>query len=243
MENTAFIALSRQDALQRHMSMIANNVANMNTTAFKGEKMMFVEHLVRSRGGERILGEKLAYVRDIATMRDVTEGPLVQTGNPLDVAIHGNGYFVLETEDGERYTRNGNFRLDEQGQLVTQHGHKVLSDGGQPFFFGPTDTDITIARDGTVSTADGEVGKLRIAAFDNEQEVRIVAGGLLSSEAAPTNVERIDVVQGALEGSNVEPVVEMARMIEVHRAYEGVKSLIEREDDRIKKMVRDMGQA
>lgn len=243
MENTAFIALSRQDALQRQMSMIANNVANMNTTAFKGEKMMFVEHLVRSRGGERILGEKLAYVRDIATMRDVTEGPLVQTGNPLDVAIHGNGYFVLETEDGERYTRNGNFRLDEQGQLVTQHGHKVLSDGGQPFFFGPTDTDITIARDGTVSTANGEVGKLRIAAFDNEQEVRLVAGGLLSSEAAPTNVERVDVVQGALEGSNVEPVVEMARMIEVQRAYEGVKNLIEREDDRIKRMVREMGQA
>lgn len=243
MENTGFIALSRQDALKRQMSVVANNIANMNTTAFKGEKMMFVEHLVRSRGGERILGEKLAYVRDIATMRDVTEGPLVQTGNPLDVAIHGNGYFVVETESGERYTRNGNFRLDEQGQLITQHGHKVLSDGGQPFFFGPADTAITISRDGTVSTVNGELGKLRIVAFENEHEAKLVAGGLLSAEAAPTNVERIEVVQGALEGSNVEPVIELARMIEVHRAYEGVKNVIEREDDRIKRMVREMAQA
>ena len=241
MENTAFIALSRQSALGRQLSVVANNIANMNTTGFKGEKMMFVEHLVRSRGGDRILGPKLAYVRDIATMRDTSEGPLMTTGNPFDLAIRGDGYFVIDTENGERYTRNGRFRLDEEGQLVTGLGDPVLSDSGNPFVFGPGDRDVTISRDGTVSTKNGQLGKIRVVSFENQQQSEVAAGGLLSSQLPSEDVEGPDVVQGALEGSNVEPIIEMAQMIRVQRSYDSVKNFIEREDDRIKRMVKDLG--
>ena len=188
MENTSFIALSRQGTLRRQMSVIAHNIANMNTTGFKGEKMMFIQHLEKSRGGERILGEKIAFVRDIATVRDTSEGSLTKTGNPLDMALSGDGYFVVETEAGERYTRNGRFRLDEAGQLVNQQGDAVLSDGGQPFFFAPGDTEITVSRDGIITTENGALGRLRVVTFENQQELSASAGGLYSSEAQPTDV-------------------------------------------------------
>ncbi len=240
MENTSFVALSRQGTLRRQMAIIAHNIANMNTTGFKGENMMFIEHLEKSRGGERILGDKLAFVRDIATVRDTSEGHLVKTGNPLDLAIRGDGYFAIETAAGERYSRNGRFRLDEAGQLVNQQGNAVLSDGGQPFFFAPGDTEITVSRDGIISTENGALGRLRVVTFENLQELTASAGGLSSSETPPTDVEGPDVVQGMLESSNVQPIIEMTKMISVHRAYESIKRFIEREDERIKTMVEEL---
>ena len=243
MENTVFIALSRQSALGRQLSVVANNIANMNTTGFKGEKMMFVEHLVRSRGGDRIIGPKLSYVRDIATVRDTSEGPLVTTGNPFDLAIRGDGYFVIETDKGERYTRNGRFSLNDEGELVTSQGNPVLSDNGNPFVFGPGDRDVTISRDGTVSTKNGQLGKIRIVSFENQQQSQVAAGGLLSTQARAEDVEQPNMIQGALEGSNVRPIIEMAEMIRIQRSYDSVKNFIEREDDRIKRMVKDLGES
>lgn len=237
MENTAYIALSRQATLRREMSVIANNLANMNTSGFKGEKMMFVEHLTRSRGGHRILGDKLAYVRDIATVRDTTEGPLERTGNPLDVAIHNEGFFTVETPEGPRYTRAGRFQLDATGQLTTLRGEPVLSADGQPFFFSPEDTNITIARDGTISTENGTLGRLGIVNFENFHELREISGGLYTTEQLPQQVEQPEVVQFMVEGSNVEPIIEMTRMIEVNRAYASVKRMIDTENQRIRKAV------
>lgn len=240
MENTSFVALSRMTTLRRQLNVIANNLANMNTTGFKGEKMMFVEHLIRSRGGERILGDEIAYVRDIATVRDLSEGPLKATGNPLDVAIHGEGYFVVETGNGDRYTRNGRFSLDESGQLTTMNGDPVLSDSGQPFFFSPEDRNIEITRDGTITTENGQLGRLQIVRFENPHELKEISGGLFDSEAPPLDVDEPNVVQSMLESSNVEPIVEMTRMISVHRAYKGVQKLVESENERVKKMIGEL---
>ncbi len=240
MENTSFVTLSRLTTLRREMSVIANNLANMNTTGFKGEKMMFVEHLVRSRDENGILGEKIAYVRDVATVRDLSEGPLKATENPLDVAIHGEGYFVVETPNGDRYTRNGNFTLDTDGQLVTLQGDPVLSDTGQPFYFTPQDRNIEIARDGTITTDAGELGRLQVVQFENPRQLKEVSGGLYDTEATPTPVDEPNVVQSMLEGSNVEPIVEMTRMIDVQRSYKSVQKLVESEHDRIKKMVGEL---
>ncbi len=239
METTSLIALSKQAVLRRSMDVVANNLANMNTTGFKGEKMMFVEHLVRSRGGEKIGGEKLAFVRDIATARDLSEGDFKKTNNPLDLAIHGEGFFVIGTPLGERYTRNGNFQLDAEGQLVTRGGEPVLSDGGQPFFFGPEDSSIDIARDGTVSTENGVLGKIGVVGFENGHDMQLVAGGLYSTQQAPKQVEEATVTQGMLEGSNVQPIIEMTRMIEIHRNYQSAKKFIQSEDERLKQMVKE----
>ena len=240
MENTSLIALSRQGTLRRHLNIIANNLANMNTTGFKAKKMMFIEHLARSEGGTGITGQSISFVRDIATMRNTAAGTLKETGNPLDMAIRGPGYFVVETEDGERYTRNGHFRLDEAGQLVAQGGHPVLSDSGQPFFFSPEDSAIKVAPDGTVSTENGDLGRIRVVRFENDQELRETAGGLLTSESLPQDVETPDVAQNMLENSNVLPILEIAKMIAVERAYSDVKRFITREDERIRTMMREL---
>ncbi len=237
MENTSIIALSRQSAIKREMGVIANNIANMNTTGFKGEKIMFVEHLVRSKGGDKIGGERHSYVRDIATVRDNSEGPVQQTGNPLDLAIKQDGFFVIGTPRGERYTRNGNFQMDQDGQLVTRSGYPVLSEDREPFFFSPEDRDISIATDGTISTENGSLGKLNVVTFQNPHELKVVSGGLYSSTQTPQTSETLVVLQGMLENSNVEPIVEMTRMIEAHRSYESIKTFIEKEDGRIKKMM------
>ena len=240
MENTAIIALSRQGVLRRQMDVIAHNIDNMNTTGFKGEKMMAIQHLVRSRGGENIFGDKLAFARDIATVRDTSEGAFVETDNPLDLAIHGDGFFVVESDGEQFYTRNGHFRLDDTGQLVTGRGDAVLSDGGQKIFLSPEDTEITISRDGTVSTENGELGRIKVVRFENDQAMQRLPDALYSTSALPEDVERPHMVQGMLEGSNVEGIIEMTRMITVSRAYAGISKLIERENERIRRMVREM---
>jgi len=241
METTSSIALSRQSGLQRQMDIVANNIANMNTNGFKGERVMFVEHLVKSRGGEKLTGTKLSYVRDIATMTDLSVGPMQKTGNPLDLAVNGEGFFVVQTDQGERYTRNGRFQLDDGGQIVTQSGDPVLSSGGEPFFLSPEDTEITISRDGTIATNNGELGKVKLVTFDNQQQLKRFAGGLFSSEEAPKDVEAPDLSQGSLEGSNIKPIFEMANMIELSRKYDNIRNFIDREDERIRSMIKDMG--
>ncbi len=240
MENTAYIALSRQGALRREMAVIANNIANMNTTAYKGESMMFVEHLVKSKGSQSFIPQKLAYARDVAQYQNLAEGPLKQTGNPLDIAIHGEGYFVVDTPEGERYTRNGRLNLSGEGQLVNQNNLPILSNAGTPFFFSPDDKNISIGSDGVVSTNNGQVGKIQVVKFDDPQNLQKRSGGLLSTEEQPTEVENPGVLQGSLEGSNVNPISEITKMIEVQRAYDSVKSFIDKEDQRQKKMIQEL---
>lgn len=246
METTSIIALSRQATLRRQMDVVANNIANMNTTGFKGEKMMFVQHVVRSEGGDGLLSPKLAYVRDIATMTDMNEGALETTGNPLDVAIAGGeGFFVVQTDQGERYTRNGRFQLDDGGQLVTQEGNPVLSTNGQPIIFAPTDDDISISGDGTISTNNGDLGQIQTVGFENPQALERTTGSqfIAGVDNPPQPLDEVEIVQGALEGANVQPIFEMAEMIKLHRAYDSVKKFVEREDERQRNMIREMARS
>lgn len=255
METSSYIALSRQSALRRQMDIVANNLANMNTTAYKSEKMMFVEHVVKSRGGENFVPTKLSFARDVASYKDMAEGPIKTTGNSLDMAIRKEGYFVIDTPNGQQYTRNGRFRLDQDGQLVTQAGNPVLSSAGAPFFLSPEDRDIVVARDGTLSTNNGELGKIKIVIFDDPQKLQKQAGGLLSAKNIgggddgdgdaddvfqPEEAENPNIVQGALESSNVNAIIEMTKMIEVNRAYDSVKKFIEKEDQRLKQMIQQL---
>jgi flagellar basal-body rod protein FlgF len=235
MENSLLIALSRQTTLRREMTSVANNIANMNTHAYKRESMMFDDYLLRSKGGDAIMGDKLMFVRDVAQYRDQAEGPLEETGNPLDVAIHGDGYFVVETPAGNRYTRNGHFRLNEEGVLVNTDGRPVLTSDGDKIETQITDTRVEISRTGQIYTDAGAIGQLAVVNFQNPQELKKVSNTLFSSKQQPEPVEQPHVVQGKLELSNVQPIIEMTRMIDIHRSYEKAKSLIGKEDERIKK--------
>ena len=241
METTAVIAASRQGALRRQLEIVANNLANMSTNGYKSSQMMFVEHVVKSKGGERLISPKLTYTRDIATRIDVTDGAIETTGNPLDMAIRNDGFFVVrDAQNKEFYTRNGQFRLDTNRQIVNQQGYALLSSGGQPITLGPNDAEINVGRDGTISTENGQLGKLRIVRFENTQDLARTSASLFTSDTQPVDVASPDIIQGALEGSNVEPILEMAKMIELHRNYESAKSFIEREDERQKEMIRGL---
>ncbi len=231
MENTSYIALSRQMALWRQMSVVANNMANVNTPGFKREEVMFADHLLPATTGS---GDRhdLAFVEDRATFRDTSAGPMRRTDNPLDVALNGEGYFVVETAEGMRYTRAGHFRLDETGMLMSKSGHPVMQPGDIPIIFAPNETEITINRDGTVATENGIIGRLRVVEFENEQALRKTGDGLYTAADQPLDLPRPDVVQGMLEQSNVEPVLETTRMIEVMRSFEAVQKILEQEHER-----------
>jgi flagellar basal-body rod protein FlgF len=235
METSILVALSRQDTLGRQLDVVANNLANMNTTAFKAERMMFTDYVMQAGAAGGATGNAITFVRDLATVRDPSEGKLEATGGDLDVALAGEGYLVVQTPAGERYTRDGHLRLDEAGQLVTDDGLPVLTHGGAPLLFDPQDTRIGIARDGTVSTEAGDLGRLRVVRFAHPERMLSVAGGLMTSDEKPEDVAAPVLLQGMLEGSNVQPIIEMERLIDLQRAYDQARVLIDREDDRIRK--------
>ena len=232
MENALVIALSRQTVMERHMEVIANNIANSSTPGFKGEQLMFVEYLARTAGGD-----ESSYVQDLAVVRNYSEGKLVETGNKLDLAIHGKGWFVVDTPEQRAYTRNGHFSLNERGELVTPAGHPVLSAAGTPITLQPEDTDIQVSGDGTVSTATGIKGRLNIVTFENETVLDKASNSLFVTDAVPDNALNARVVQGMVEGSNVEPIVEVSNMIVALRSYQSAQEVILGDDGLLRKAI------
>ena len=243
MQNTSYIALSRQTALWRQMESVANNMANANTPAFKGEQMMFRDFLVPTRSSESAVGNKLSFVQDVGLLRDVREGPMSKTDNTLDFAIRGDGYFQIETESGMRYGRNGHFRLDQTGMLVNSQGFAVMDDRDQPIVFAPNETEIQVSPDGTVSTENGRVAKLKVVKFANDQELRNAGDSLYETAQDPEVVDRPSIIQGMMEESNVQPVVEMTKMTQILREYEGVQKMLDNEHERQLKAIQVLSNA
>ncbi len=215
MQNSEYISLSLQTALRVQMDVVANNLANMNTTAYKAEHTLFKEYMVETESGEEV-----SFVQDWGLVRDTTEGKFNTTGNPFDVAISGDGYFVVETEAGYQYTRNGHFRLDDTGRLVTSEGNPVLDDGGQHITFTEFDSNVKIAGDGTISTDAGVLGRLDVVTFENQQLMKKASNSKFVTAQDPLPSTTSTVVQGMIEGSNVNPILEMTDMIRINRAYQ-----------------------
>jgi flagellar basal-body rod protein FlgF len=241
MENTLLVGLSRQMVLQREMEVVANNIANIDTNGFKADFSLFEEYLMPGArdGNFRVADSPVSFVRNRGTLIDLNQGALQRTGGPTDIAISGDGFLVIQTPQGERYTRNGGLQVNSQGELVTSEGYRVLGDGG-PIAFQPQDTGITINPEGTVSVKDGanatiEIirGRLRLVNFTQPQRLQKEGGSTFSTPAdmpaAPSTTAR--VVQGALEKSNVRPIVEMSHMIEVSRSYTMIANLIQSQGD------------
>lgn len=235
------IGLSYQMALQRQLEVVANNVANMNTTAFKGEATLFEQHLVKTLSTDPT-ARKLTFVRDLGTLRDTGEGRIERTGGALDLAISGSGYFAVGTAAGERYTRNGHFKLDPQGRIVNEAGHPLLSEDGSTFQLEPTEKDLTIARDGSLSTSQGQKGKVKLVGFSNEQAMKKVGDSLYSSDEAPQAQKKSDILQGSIEQSNVQPVLEITKMMNLVRTYEQVSQAMSQANDLNKEAIKELGQ-
>jgi flagellar basal-body rod protein FlgF len=241
MENAQLIGLSRQIALQRQMDVVANNIANINTSGFKSEQVLFEEYLMpvaRDRDFAA-LDQQLSFTDDWTTMHNMAGGALVQTGNPLDVALQGEGFLAIETAAGERYTKSGSLAIDATGTLVDLNGNPVLGNGG-PIQFAAGETDIAIGEDGSVSSSAGQKGRLRIVEFTNPQDI-MREGGNLWSGTNPIEATATRVLQGSIEKSNVNGVGEMAEMIRVQRAYESVASLISKQDDQRRSAIQKLG--
>ena len=222
MENAGYIALSHQLVLQREMDVVAHNIANMNTPAYKAEKMIFREHIK-----EPVREESISFVQDFGMARDLSEVPITPTGNDLDLAISGSAYFGVQTQDGIRYTRHGRFQLDGQGRVVDGSGSTVLSAGGGPITVPVGSGKLTISNDGTLSGENGTIGQVGLFDFADEAKLKRAANGLydpVDQPAQPATGSKM--MQGMLEQSNVQAIIEMTRMIDIHRAYQATQQLV-----------------
>jgi flagellar basal-body rod protein FlgF len=241
MENAVLIGLSRQTALQRELEVVANNIANLNTTGFKADGAVFSEFLRGKADTDQFAAQdrRLSLVQDRMNWHDMSQGVVQQTGGPLDIAIDGDGMLAVQTAGGERYTRNGALQLNNLGQVVTTNGDTVLGESG-PIVIQPTDRDIVINKDGTIKVREGQSlntdstrGKLRIVRFADTQQLIKEGASSYSTPAGvtPEPVVNPNVIQGAIEKSNVRSVIEMSRMIEVTRAYTEVATIISQQND------------
>jgi flagellar basal-body rod protein FlgF len=241
MQNALLVGLSRQVALSREMDVIANNLANMNTSGFKADGAVFEEYVSPTARANNFpaADSRISFVHDRATWMDLSQGPLERTGNPLDVAVSGKGYLVVQTPRGERYTRNGALQINNSGELVTAEGFQVVGESG-PITFQPKDRNITISQDGTISVRDGnnsqtesQRGQLRLVSFDQPGRLQKDGTGVFVAPAgvAPQADKLSRVMQGTVEKSNVRSVIEMTRMIEVTRSYTHIANILSQQAD------------
>jgi flagellar basal-body rod protein FlgF len=240
MENTLLVGLSRQMVLERQLDVISNNIANVNTNGFKADKPLFEEYLSSGAHEDNFKGtdRRVSYVQDRGTFRDFSQGAVQQTGNSLDVAIQGKGMFVVQAAGGERYTRDGNLQINSTGQLVTASGNPVLGTSG-PIVFQPTDHDIVVSADGTITVQEGSAradsirGKLRLVSFTDAQKLLKQGNNLYSAgtgEGAAQDTKST-IAQGFVEKSNVNSVMEMSHMVEVMRTYTNIANILQQQSD------------
>jgi len=229
MENVTYIGISQQLALQQHIEITANNIANMSTPGYRAENVLFTDYITQPADKNAPIHQ----AQDFATYQDLTIGPLLQTSNNLDFAIQGKGYFAVTTKEGLRYTRDGSFALNLDREIVTKSGHQVMSENDNPIVIPAEATEIRISQDGTISTNLGDAGRLKIVNFDNEQALKRKGDNLYDpGNIAPLPSEDRRVSQGQLEGSNVNPVVEMNRMINLMRMFQAAQRLLQNDHDR-----------
>jgi flagellar basal-body rod protein FlgF/flagellar basal-body rod protein FlgG len=238
LQNGALVGLSRQVAIQRELDVVANNIANINTTGYKADGSLFEEYLSSSARAGGPSG-RISFVRDRGLWHDMSQGAIEHTGNQLDVAIDGKGFLAVQTPRGERYTRNGALQVNATGQLVTSDGYQVLGDGG-PITLQPTDSQVSISRDGTVSVREGNSnvdslrGKLKLVTIANAGDLHKDGSSTFNFTGDGTPqpaTSATGLVQGAVEKSNVRGVVEMSRMIEITRAYTQIAGLLQQQAD------------
>ena len=222
-------------AQERRMDQVSNNLANVDTNGFKKENVTFWEMLYTASDQRQRVGKAMKVITDHA------QGIIELTGNPLDLAINGKGFFKVQTPQGIRYTRAGNFFRNDQSQLVTPNGHMVMGQGGEITIQGD---EISIDHYGKINVDGKEMGQLEVVTFadlnvlqkEGENNFRLV-----DERAQELTPEFLEVRQGYLETSNVSTVVEMTAMIDLHRAYEAQQKSVHAIDSLNDKAVNSVG--
>ncbi|MFN3523248.1 MAG: flagellar basal-body rod protein FlgF [Phenylobacterium sp.] len=228
MDNALFVGLSRQMVLRREMDIVANNIANADTAGFKVESLMArtePKNPANTAPGPR----PVKFVLDDGVARNFGQGTLRTTGGTFDLGIEGDGFFTVNTAEGERYTRDGRFRMDPTGRLVTEDGDPLAGEGGGEIVIDPEKGPVTISKDGVVSQGTERIGKIGVVEFAELSVLRKDGGNLYRNTSNLQPAPQPDAVihQGMLESSNVNPVLEITRMIEVTRAYERVTKMMD----------------
>lgn len=240
MDNTTYIALSRQQALWNQLEVVANNLANVNTTGYKGTDVLFTQYIERVKQDDRTFADKVAFTHDFGLVRNVAQGAFNYTGNIYDLSIQGDGYFATQGQgEGVRYTRAGNFTVNADSQLVTQDGRAVLDTNNQPITISPEVGEVMIQGDGSVinqKTAEA-IGKIKVVRFDDQRLLRQVDGTSFTTVAGQQEIamDNPKVAQGVLEDSNVNGISEMTRLIALNRTYADVARMVENEHERKRK--------
>lgn len=223
MDNTLYIGLAAQSALKRQMDVLAHNVANVNTTAYNKENVLFKEYLMDIGGNSVSSGGKISTVLDVGTIRDLEEGAFTRTGNPLDFAISGRAYLSVENAAGDQfYTRNGRMTISENSELITLSGNLVLDNANNPIIINPEDTGFEITEKGMISSENRQIAQLGIYRFENERSMKRSGDSLYSSEQPAIEATEFKIVQGSVENSNVNAVMAMTEMIDISRKYESL---------------------
>ena len=220
------------------MDIVANNIANMNTTGFRGQSPVFEEYLVNTRNSD----DELSFVQDYGQYQTTKAGSIEQTGNPFHVALNGPGFMGVQTPDGGNgYTRDGNFQKNAEGMLVNSSGLPILGQGG-PITIPSSSTEISIDERGVISNQNGTIGQLQIVEFENVQELEAIGNNIYISDGASKAAEKTMAKQGFLEKSNVNSITEMTRMIEILRDFQSTQKLLEGEHERLRSAIRKLTQ-
>ncbi|WP_424933861.1 flagellar hook-basal body complex protein [Amaricoccus macauensis] len=240
MDLAGYVSLTRQAGLQKAMQTVANNIANVSTTGYQREGVVFAEmvEMLPVEGGS------VAMTDARGRYTDLLQGALSPTGGSLDFAIEGEGYFTVMTPAGERLTRAGAFTRDANGQVVNMDGHQLLDEGGGPVLIPFEIASINLSPDGTLSGDGQPIAQLGLVVPEDPTTVFREGGTLfrVDGNVAPVEPGASNIVQGFVEQSNVNAVWEMTQLIEVQRAYEFGQKLVEQEDERIKQVVQVLGQ-
>jgi flagellar basal-body rod protein FlgF len=231
MHVSALVAVSQQQVLRHRMDLLAHRLANVLTPGFKSEQVVLKK--IHKESGP---GSGIAFVSEKETVTDMTQGMLETTGDPLHVALRGRGFLAVQTPQGTGYTRNGSLSFDNKGQLVTQNGMAVLSATLEPLVVPPGSASVSIGPDGSVKTPAGIAGQIGIFDFSDSARMKPLAGGVFQGAGQPVPATSVQILQGVLERSNVEPVTHLVEMIDILRHYQYNQQVIDADEDKHRQM-------
>jgi len=232
-----YVSLSAQMAAEKRLATIANNVANMNTPGYRAEGVHFSALVGPGAQG-------VAFASEGASCTALRARPLTATGNPLDIAIEGKSWFAVRTPDGIAYTRDGRMRMTPEGELRTMADQPVLDSGGAPAIVDPSGGAVQVGADGSLSQRGRSVGRIGLYLLPEGARLTRQEGGTVRADRPGTLVQdftRDSVRQGFVEGSNVEPVLEMTRLIALQRAFEMAASAVSQTEDVTSDTIRQLG--